>query len=181
MALPSSTDPLRLAVQYALTTVTTKPRTLTASRLFKIAWPAEIVERPATLKGQPRCFVVVKDDDVGEDGFTLLSTSSFRMVVTVQVTTWYWMGSELVKSEVDTALLRIAEDKLRVAACLSYPGALALSPAGAQTGLDGDALRLDLGYRTIGPNPMPVSSGSEERVMRVDHVFRTSVELLPPT
>lgn len=179
MTLPSSTEPARLAVVYALTHQTAFPRTIPSAYLFKTAWPADVVQRPVTLKGQPRCFVVAKDDDAGEDSF-FLAAGIWRGAVTFAVSLYYYAGSELMKDEADRAMLRIAEDKLRVPACLTAGPALALDPLGNATGLDGDALRID-GYRCIGPNPMPVRNGEDVRVMRVDMSFRTSLELLTPT
>ena len=176
MALPSSPTHARNAVITALTTVTGATRGLASNEIYKRASPTTWAQNLADLKKQPRCFVVFRDpvlDGEMENG------SSIVMHWTVQITTWWWMGSDQMRDEVDTQLGRIEESANAIRAALCYPGALALDGSD-DTGLVGHALRSDA-YRAQGPDEIPTTTPDGPRALRLVHYFRASVETLQPT
>lgn len=177
MTLPSSCTTARLAVINALTVdCSPTPRAIAPAYLFKSATPAEVAQNPADLKKQPRAFVLFRD--VRLDG-EMENGSSIVHHYTVQITCWYWLGSDMMKAEVATQLARLEADAHRLRAALCYPGALA-SYDGADTGLCGHALRSD-GYRAVGPVPLPTQGTDAPRILKVDHFFTASVDQLQPT
>lgn len=175
MALPTSTEPLRLAVLNALTSPTTKPRAIPAGLLFEPALDAEGAIRAGAPKDRPRAYVVVRDHGPDPDALQLEMSSVRREAVLVEITCFYWSGNPTVRSEVDATLARIESDRQRLLGALLYPESLATDPDGRETGLDGGSLRWD-GYSSTGPSPLPVPSGAS-RVLQVVHRFRVKVEL----
>jgi hypothetical protein len=177
MALPSSTAPLRAAVRHALSAVTGKFRAIPQAYLFKLARPNPRGQRAETLKGAPAAWVEVRD--VIADPTRLYGESSDRraLVVTVAIVCEYYAGSEDFNGEHIEVLERIEADRLRVIDALLAPGSLLTAPSGAETGLDGDGcLRWD-GYRSIGPE----SATPKNRVLRVTHLFRATMEVAKAT
>lgn len=173
MTQPTTPTPARLAVENALTAATTAPRAIGASYLFKLATPAEVAQNPADLKRQPRVWVLFRDP-VG-DG-EMENGSRITLHYVCQITRWYWMGSDLMPSEVKASLARIDADTTRMRAALVAPGALTLDPTGADTGIDGYALRSDA-WRSVGPDPSPTTSPDDPRVLRCVDFFRASIDL----
>jgi hypothetical protein len=183
MTQPSSPIAARLAVETALTTVTSAPRAIGSAYLFKLATPAEVAQNPADLKKQPRCWVLFRDpvtDGEMENG------SLITMHYVVQITRWYWMGSDLMKAEVKKTLERIDADtpRMRSALCASgaldsYTGSIEGVVATYPTGIDG-ALRPD-GWRSVGPDPTPTTQPDDQRVLRCNDFFRASIDLAQPT
>lgn len=186
MTLPSSCTTARLAVINALTVdCSPTPRAIPSAYLFKTATPAEAAQNPADIKKQPRAFVLFRDarlDGEMENG------SSLTVHYTVQITCWYWLGSDLVKTEVATHLARAEADQHRLRAALCYPGALAsftgtsagVTYTAADTGLCGHALRAD-GYHAAGPVTLPTQGTDAQRILKVDHFFTASIDQLQPT
>lgn len=179
MTLPSSCTFARRAVMYALANVTGKPRCLASDYLFRLTGPAQATKNAADMKKRPGAFVLFRDaalDGEMENG------SSIVVNYTVQITCWYYAGSDALPakldSETDKALERIEGDEHRLRAALCYPGALDLYGSD-DTGLCGQALR-DEQWRAAGPDPMgPDENG--DRLLRVIHTFRASVDQLQPT
>jgi hypothetical protein len=172
---PSSCTPARLAVVAALTTSTGKPRALV--NLYRQATPADVAQNLADLKKKPSAFVLFGDavlDGEVENG------SKITMHYVVTITRWYWMGSDLIKREVERQMARIDADTPLMRAALCATGALELDPSGNATGLAGQALRSD-GWRSMGPAPLPTQAPDADRVLRCVDTFRASIDLLQPT
>lgn len=182
MTLPVSFKPLRYAVIAALTTSTGKPRALSAGHLFAQAAASERQQRGATTKGRPRALVVVKNARPDVQGGVLQGTDIQRDMVTVEITLWYYAGSELFSAETNATLDRIDEDTPLVVAALCQPGALVTDPSGNATGIDGSSLRIEL-WSSQGPDLIPVQQSPSDgrRVFRVVHTFLTGIELQQPT
>lgn len=176
MTLPTTCTPARRAVVHALTTVTGMPRALASDQLFRLLPPAQAAANPADVKRKPGVFVVFADAAVDPE---MENGSVMTIHHSVVITCTYYMGSDPMAAEVDRQLERMEADGNRLRAALCYPGALATYD-GADTGLCGGALRSD-GYRAQGPTPMPVTPESEDRLMRVVHYLRASIDTLQPT
>lgn len=174
MALPASTEPLRLAVLNALTATTGKTRAIPDAYLFVTGKPGSDIARSGSVKSRPVAHVSVKNHTADPDALFLEMSDRRREVVLVEVVCTYYAGSELFGAEYDAALLRVEEDRQRIIRALLYPEALALDPTGAETGLDGGSLRFD-GYSSTGP--ARPNRGSA-RLLEVTHAFRVKVELL---
>lgn len=182
MTLPTSFKPLRKAVIAALTTSTGKPRALASGHLFAQAAASERHQRGVTTKAAPRALVVIKNARPDVQGGVLQGTDIQRDMVTVEITLWYYAGSELFSAETTTALDRIDEDTPLIVAALCQPGALVLDPSSNPTGIDGGSLRVEL-WSSQGPDLIPVQQSPTEgrRIFRVVHTFVTGIELQQPT
>lgn len=177
MTSPSSTVPLRRAVERALTQPTGQTRALSHARLFTLTFPAEVVYRPELTIERKCCYVECYGH---RDAVGVLEVGPVvREIVGVRVACWYYAGSELMRDEHERALRELDEDRLLVRAALCYPGVLLYDPDGNDTGLDGGSLRADE-WTSDGPTPLPATEG-QARVLRVVHSFRTTVELTQPT
>lgn len=175
MALPTSTEPLRLAVLHALTSPTGKPRAIQPGLLYEPALDAQGSVRAGAPKATPSVYVVVRDHAPDPDSLGLEGSSIRRESVLVEITCSYWSGNPTSRSEMGETLARIEADRQRLLGALLYPEALRYDPDGQDAGLDGGSLRWD-GYSSTGPAPLPVPSGSP-RVLQVVHRFRAKVEL----
>lgn len=182
MTTPTSFKPLRDAVMYALTNATGKPRALSESHLFARATAADARQRAAGVVTKPRALVVVKNAIPDIQGGVLQGDNVQRDLVTVEITLWYYGGSELFSAETDAALDRIDADTPLIVAALCQPGALLTDQNGNGTGLDGGSLRIEL-WSSQGPDPIPVqeTAGAAQRIFRVVHRFGSVVELAQPS
>lgn len=176
MAQPTDTTPLRLAVVHALTSATGKPRSLGLDGypLFREAGPAESLQRGSANLDRPGVTVAVRDHGPDPDALMFEMSNLRREVCVVEVRCSYASGNPAVAVEINATLAAIERDRQRVLAALLYPDALLYAPDGQETGLDSGCLRWD-GYTSQGPEPWPLPQG--ERVLRVTHRFRVSVEL----
>jgi len=118
--------------------------------------------------------VAVRDHGADPDALMLEMSDRRREVCVVEVRCSYASGNPAVSAEINAALAAIERDRQRLLAALLYPGAMTYAPDGQETGLDSGCLRWD-GYTSQGPEPWPLPPG--ERVLRVTHRFRCSVEL----
>lgn len=179
MALPTDTTPLRLAVVHALTAATGQPRSLGLDGypLFVEVGPSETLQRGGAALDRPGVTVAVRDHGPDPEGLMFEMSDRRREVCFVEIRCSYPSGNPAVAAEINATLAAIERDRQRVLAALLYPSALLEAPDGRETGLDSGCLRWD-GYSSQGPEPWPLPQG--ERVLRVTHRFRCSVELTQP-
>jgi hypothetical protein len=183
MTLPLDCTPLRDAVVHALTQATAQPRSLALNPglgrhlLFRELPPAAGAARLAAVADAPGVYVEVHGHAGDPAGQPMEGGDRRREAVTVEITCSYGSGHPDVLEETRAVGRIIERDKQRVIAALTSPGALSTDPTGADTGADDGCLRWD-GYSSTGPK-FP-RAPTDERVVRVVHVFRTTVELRQP-
>jgi hypothetical protein len=174
VSFPSNTTPLFDAVVHALTRHTGQPDCLSPDRLFTLGRPADLTIAPSpSAVLSPRCFVAPIAERVLEP--RLRMSNRERIEATVSIRCWYY-AHDLYSTQWRETMARIADDRRRLPAALTYCDALYTAPDGTRTGLDGGSLAPDR-WESIGPEP----ERGQPRVYRVLYTFRANVELARPT
>lgn len=152
MTFPTSTRPALEAIYESLTLVTGRTRALADDRLFRRAPAAQRGEagnEAEAIKLGRVCFVYFRDLSAAPQP-EVAPGDRLRYSGICEIVRRYRAGNDLFSAESERAYVTATDDSHLVRAALCWPGALTLTLAGEETGIDGGALT-SIGHRVIGP------------------------------
>jgi hypothetical protein len=176
VAYPTSTTPLREAIEHALTTATGLPRALPESALL-VRWkPGDAIGPPSPGQVYRTARFILLPIITRPIEPQLEMTDRMDVEATIEIRTWYFTGKPNT-SQWQDAMRAIDAHRVLIPSALTYPGNLATAPDGTETGLYGGSLRVDGNRYRTREQPVP----RDPTVYMVAHFFDVPVELARPT
>lgn len=154
MTIPSSTDAAHTAIVEALTTVIAparNPLAISSANLF--ASEGGEASAASLAASSPRVVVTVRDLSALDEAEPIIGSVALYQGF-VDVARYYLAGKDLFAKETIRAKVRGTDDTHRVRQALCWPGALATTAAGVETGICGGSLDATT-QRTTGPRAVP--------------------------